>query len=180
MLKSTMCLGKFMKGAVVTIRETGHWHKRLEDKGNPLVNKHTEVTNRILLQHLKTRLEGAKGSWVEELPGVLWAYRTTLRTATGETPFCLVYGSEAVVPAGIRDETARIMQYELEENRQARNFDLATIKETRDKAFAKILHYKSLMMKSYNSKVKLRNFQVGDSVLKEVEISKHVGKFDPN
>ncbi|KAL0416177.1 UNVERIFIED_CONTAM: hypothetical protein Slati_3449600 [Sesamum latifolium] len=58
--------------------------------GNPQANGQTEVTNRILLQHLKTRLDGAKGSWVEELPGVLWAYRTTPRSATGETPFCLV------------------------------------------------------------------------------------------
>ncbi|KAL0430843.1 UNVERIFIED_CONTAM: hypothetical protein Sradi_0710300 [Sesamum radiatum] len=65
--------------------------------GNPQANSQTEVTNRILLQHLKTRLDGAKGSWVEELSGVLWAYRTTPRSATGETPFCLVYGSEAII-----------------------------------------------------------------------------------
>ncbi|KAL0405364.1 UNVERIFIED_CONTAM: Gag-Pol polyprotein [Sesamum latifolium] len=45
--------------------------------GNPQANGQTEVTNLTILQHLKTRLEGAKSSWVEELPGVLWAYRTT-------------------------------------------------------------------------------------------------------
>ncbi|KAL0339301.1 UNVERIFIED_CONTAM: hypothetical protein Sangu_1452200 [Sesamum angustifolium] len=60
--------------------------------GNPRANGQTEVSNKILLQHLKTKLDGAKGSWVEELPGVLWAYRTTPKTATGETSFCLVYG----------------------------------------------------------------------------------------
>jgi len=48
---------------------------------------------------IKTRLEGAKGVWADELPGVLWTYRTTVRTPTGETPFKLAYGSEAVVPA---------------------------------------------------------------------------------
>ncbi|KAL2241093.1 UNVERIFIED_CONTAM: Gag-Pol polyprotein [Sesamum indicum] len=67
---------------------------------NPQANGQTEVTNRTILQHLKTRLEG-KGSWVDELPGVLWAYLTTPRTATGETPFCLVYGTEAIIPAEI-------------------------------------------------------------------------------
>ncbi|KAK4391587.1 hypothetical protein Sango_1936500 [Sesamum angolense] len=98
-------------------------------EGNPQANGQTEVSNRIFLQHLKTRLDGAKGSWVEELPGVLWAYRTTLRTATGE-PFCLVYGSKAVIPAMIGEETARIAQYSSEENEQARKFDLVTVEET--------------------------------------------------
>ncbi|KAL0308954.1 UNVERIFIED_CONTAM: hypothetical protein Sradi_5837700 [Sesamum radiatum] len=78
---------------------------------NPRAKGQTEVSNKILLQHLKTKLDGAKGSWVEELPGVLWAYRTTPRTATGETLFCLVYGSEAIIPEEIGEETARIAQY---------------------------------------------------------------------
>ncbi|KAL0312868.1 UNVERIFIED_CONTAM: Gag-Pol polyprotein [Sesamum radiatum] len=72
--------------------------------GNPQANGQTEVTNRTILQHLKTRLGGAKGSWVEKLPGVLWAYRTTRRSSTGETPFCLVYGTEAIIPAEIGEE----------------------------------------------------------------------------
>ncbi|KAL0358275.1 UNVERIFIED_CONTAM: hypothetical protein Sangu_0676900, partial [Sesamum angustifolium] len=40
--------------------------------GNPQANGQTEVSNSILLQHLKTRMDGAKGSLVEELLGVLW------------------------------------------------------------------------------------------------------------
>ena len=47
---------------------------------------------------LKKRLEGSHGKWAEELHGVLWAYRTTPKTSTGETPYSLVYGSEAIVP----------------------------------------------------------------------------------
>ncbi|KAL0413364.1 UNVERIFIED_CONTAM: hypothetical protein Sradi_1538100 [Sesamum radiatum] len=31
----------------------------------------TKVTNRTIIQSLKTRLEEAKGNWVEDLPGVL-------------------------------------------------------------------------------------------------------------
>ncbi|KAL0377453.1 UNVERIFIED_CONTAM: hypothetical protein Sradi_3050800 [Sesamum radiatum] len=65
---------------------------------NPQANGQTEVTNRTILQHLKTRLGTAKGAWVDELPSVLWAYRTTPRTATGESPFNLSYGTEAVAP----------------------------------------------------------------------------------
>ena len=62
-------------------------------------NGQAKVANRSLLKIIKTRLEGVKGVWPDELPGVLWAYRTTVRTPTGETPFRLAYGSEAVIPA---------------------------------------------------------------------------------
>ncbi|KAL0303534.1 UNVERIFIED_CONTAM: Gag-Pol polyprotein [Sesamum radiatum] len=120
--------------------------------GNPQENGQTEVTNRTILQHLKTRLEGAKGSWVEELPGVLWAYRTTPRSATGETPFCLVFGTEAIIPAEIGEETQRVAQYEREKNQEERAFDLTMIEERRDAAYAKILHHKGLMMRNYNRK----------------------------
>ena len=47
---------------------------------------------------LKKRLDDAKGKWVEELPHVLWTYRTTPRHLTGETPFSMTYGVEAVIP----------------------------------------------------------------------------------
>ena len=54
---------------------------------HPQANGQVEVTNRTLLKIIKTRLEGAKDIWPDELPSVLWAYRTTARTPTGETPF---------------------------------------------------------------------------------------------
>ena len=40
---------------------------------------------------------GVKGAWPKELPSVLWAYRTTTRSPTGETPFNLTYGTEVVI-----------------------------------------------------------------------------------
>ncbi|RVW37234.1 hypothetical protein CK203_103125 [Vitis vinifera] len=58
-------------------------------------------------QCLKKRLEQAKGKWVEELPGVLWAYRTTPGRPTGNTPFALTYGMDAVIPTEIGLPTIR-------------------------------------------------------------------------
>ena len=54
---------------------------------HPQANRQVEVTNRTLLKLIKAWLEGAKGIWPDELPSVLWAYRTTARTPTKETPF---------------------------------------------------------------------------------------------
>ena len=39
-----------------------------------------------------------KEKWVEELSHVLWTYRTTPRRSTGEAPFSMTYGAEAVIP----------------------------------------------------------------------------------
>ena len=43
----------------------------------PQSNGQDKASNKTLLTALKKRLDSAKGKWVEELPGVLWAYRTT-------------------------------------------------------------------------------------------------------
>ncbi|RVW98441.1 hypothetical protein CK203_026751 [Vitis vinifera] len=45
--------------------------------------------------------------FVEELPGVLWAYRTTPGRPTGNTPFALAYGMDAVIPTEIGLPTIR-------------------------------------------------------------------------
>ncbi|KAL5746726.1 hypothetical protein ACOSP7_023698 [Xanthoceras sorbifolium] len=58
-----------------------------------------EVVNKIIKHTLKTKLEGLKGTWADELPKVLWSYRTTIRNTTGEIPFSIVYGTEVIIPA---------------------------------------------------------------------------------
>ncbi|XP_050256151.1 uncharacterized protein LOC126701813 [Quercus robur] len=68
---------------------------------HPQENGQVKVTNRSLLKIIKTRLERAKGIWPDELPSILWAYRTTARTLTGEIPFRLAYGTETVIPAEV-------------------------------------------------------------------------------
>ncbi|KAK1424332.1 hypothetical protein QVD17_19659 [Tagetes erecta] len=45
----------------------------------------------------KKKLGSKKGKWAEELPYVLWADRTTPNNATGQTPFFLVFGPEAII-----------------------------------------------------------------------------------
>ena len=65
---------------------------------------------------LKKRLEGSHGKWVEELHGVLWAYRTTPKTATQETPYSLVYGSEAIIPMEMHVRTTVSGSTSQEEN----------------------------------------------------------------
>ena len=60
---------------------------------HPQSNGQAEVTIITLKAALKTKLEVLKGKWVEYLPEVLWAYRTTRKSATQETPLALAFST---------------------------------------------------------------------------------------
>ena len=74
------------------------------------------MTNKNLLKIIKTQLEGAKGAWSEKLPNVFWAYRTTTRVPTGETPFILAFSTEAVIPVEVGVTSLRVKTYEDQKN----------------------------------------------------------------
>ena len=86
---------------------------------HPQANGQVEVTNRSLLKIIKIRLEGAKGIWPDELPSVLWAYRTTARTSIGEMPFRLAYGTDVVIPAEVGLTSYRVENYSEGKNEEA-------------------------------------------------------------
>ena len=86
---------------------------------HPQANGQVKVTNQSLLKIIKIRLEGAKGLWPEELSSILWAYRTTTRTPTGETPFRLTYGSEAVIPVEVGLASYRVDNHDEYKNDEA-------------------------------------------------------------
>ena len=124
-----------------------------------------------MLKIIKTRLEGAKGVWPDELPSVLWAYRTTVRTPTGETPFKLAYGSEAVIPVEVHMASHRVKEYQAEENAVQFHLNLDLIDEVRMDAEQRIARYKNLMARQYDAMVKPRRFNIGDLVLKRVTLA---------
>ena len=84
-----------------------------------------------MLKIIKTRLEGVKGIWLEELSSVLWAYRTTARTSMGETPFRLTYGNEAVIPAEIGITSYRVDNQDEVRNDEAIRLQLDLVDEVR-------------------------------------------------
>ncbi|XP_026443077.1 uncharacterized protein LOC113342923 [Papaver somniferum] len=59
----------------------------------PQSNGQAEATNKTVASTLKKKLEGHHKGWCEQIPNVLWSYRTTRREATGVSPFCLTYGA---------------------------------------------------------------------------------------
>ena len=132
---------------------------------------------------IKTRLEGTKGVWPAELPGVLWAYRTTVRTPIGETPFKLAYGSEAIIPAEVHMANHRVTMYQDKDNEEQLRLNLNLIDEVRTDADERTARYKNLMARQHDAMVKPRRLNIGDLVLKKVSlVTKNPahGKLGPN
>ncbi|KAL5583474.1 hypothetical protein UlMin_015916 [Ulmus minor] len=90
--------------------------KVFSSPAHPKSNGQVEAVNKTIKQTLKKKLEKSKGAWVDELPLVLWAYRTSFRAATGETPFSFAYGVEAVIPIEISLPTFRVDNFDEESN----------------------------------------------------------------
>ena len=57
-------------------------------------NGQIEATNKAIVFGLKKKLDDAKGRWMDELPYMLWTYRTTPRRLTRETLFSMTYGEK--------------------------------------------------------------------------------------
>ena len=105
-----------------------------------------------MLKLIKTRLEGEKGAWLEELPGVLWAYRTTVRTPTGETPFKMAFGTEAVVPMEVGMSSLIRASYDEQSNDDGRKLALDCLLEVRDDAAQRMALYQERMRRYYNQR----------------------------
>ena len=121
---------------------------------------------------IKTWLEGWKRVWPDKLPGVLWAYKTIIRTPTGETPFKLAYGSEAVIPVEVHMVNHRVMKYQDKDNEEQLRLNLDLIDEVRIDAEQRTARYKNLMARQYDAMVKLRRFNIGDLILKKVSLDR--------
>ncbi|XP_025670562.1 uncharacterized protein [Arachis hypogaea] len=76
---------------------------------HPQTNGQVESANKVILLGLKKRLDNKKGAWADELTSVLWSYRTTEQSATGETPFRLTYGVDAMIPVEISEPSPRLL-----------------------------------------------------------------------
>ena len=90
---------------------------------------------------LKKRLDDVKGKWVEELSHVLWTYRTTPRRSTGETPFSMIYGAEAIIPLETGFLTLRTSSFTPSSNDGLLEKSLDLIEEWRESAMVQLAYY---------------------------------------
>ena len=92
------------------------------------------------------------------MPSVLWAYRTTVRTPTGETPFQLAYGSDAIILVEVGLTSYRVRNHDEGRNDEAIRLYIDLVDEVRAMAEQRLARYQDLMAKHYSSKVRHRDF----------------------
>ncbi|GAV72418.1 rve domain-containing protein [Cephalotus follicularis] len=144
---------------------------RLASVAYPQRNGQAEVINREIISGLKKRLEDSKGRWTEELPSVLWVYRTTPRTTTGESSFSLCFGAEAMILVEIGVQSPRVVHFTEQSNEEGLRYLLDLVGELRDKAAIRVAVYQQRGSRYYNKKVSPRPLRQGDLVLRNSAIS---------
>ena len=104
----------------------------------PQGNGQVEAVNKVIVNGLKKKLDNAKGKWVEELPHVLWTYRTTPCRSIGETPFSMTYGAEPVIPLDSGFPTLRTSSFSPSDNNEHIEKKLDLIEEKRENAMVQL------------------------------------------
>ncbi|CAL2277969.1 unnamed protein product [Prunus armeniaca] len=105
----------------------------------PQGNGQAEATNKTLLRILSKMVYEYEGGWSVHLPDALWAYRTSSRSATGFSPYSLVYGFDAISPVEITIPTARVaavndLEWDTKSCLEWRLLDLEALDEKRTEA----------------------------------------------
>ena len=134
----------------------------------PQENGQAETVNKVIVNGLKKRLDDAKRKWIEELPHVLWTYRTTPRKSTGETPFSMTYGAEAVIPLENGFPMMRTSTFTSYGNDELLKKSLDLVEERRENAMLQLAYYQHKLKQGYDKNVKLRSLALGDLVLRKV------------
>ncbi|XP_021827603.1 uncharacterized protein LOC110768210 [Prunus avium] len=141
---------------------------RFSSPAHPQANEQVEAVNKIIKRTIKKKLGAKKGNWPELLPEVLWAYRCTQRSSTGETPYSLSFGSEAVIPIEVGQPTRRVEHFAPEQSGIEQNLSLDLLEERRLQSILHLAAYQQRTTRFYNQKVRERNFRPGDLVLRKV------------
>jgi transposase InsO family protein len=122
---------------------------------HPKSNGQVKKANGLVYTGLKKRLfrplKRAAGTWVEELPSVLWSLRTTPNSSTGDTPFFLLFGAEAVPPTDVRYCASRVVAYFEEDAKKALADAQDLLDEARDVALVRSAVYQQ-SLRNYHSR----------------------------
>ena len=119
-------------------------------------NGQAESTNKFLIKLIKKKIEDHPRRWHEVFSEALWAHRISRHGATRVTPFELVYGQEAVLPAEVNLAALRFARQNDLSAKDYYNLMMDNI----DEVAAKRL----VVLQAIEKKVRLKEFQVGDLV----------------
>jgi hypothetical protein len=112
---------------------------------HPRANGQVERANGLILDGFKKRLydeNNKKGSkWIDEISSVVRGLRIQPSKATGQSPFFLVYGSEAILPAEVMWKSPRLEMFEEGDADTVRHLELDSIEEIKCNVLIQLARY---------------------------------------
>jgi hypothetical protein len=148
-------------------------HQFWEYCENSGTNGQVKRTNGMVLDALKKRLHDTAntkgGKWIKELPNALWGLRTQPSKPTGQSPYFLVYGSEAILPVDVMWDSPAVEQYDEDISEDTRRVDIDGLEEARCVALIQSARYLEGIRRYHDPNVKERSFNVADLVLRRIE-----------
>ncbi|XP_077239820.1 uncharacterized protein LOC143880733 [Tasmannia lanceolata] len=203
---SSPSVSKFIRANIIC--RYGVPHQLISDNGSHFKKEVTSVCEEFRIKHHKSfpywpQTNGVVGAankniktilwkmtrsykdWSSKVPLALWAYRTSVRTSTGATPYSLTYDMDAVLPIELKIPSLRIlMESSSSESEWAciRHQELCMMDEKRLKAVYHVQGYQHRIERDLNKKIRIQELREGDMVLRECRASVFDprGKFRPN
>jgi hypothetical protein len=137
---------------------------------HPRANGQVERANGMILDALKKRMykenDKAPGWWIKELPAVVWGLQTQPSRNTGVSPYFMVYGAEAVLPADIEFRSPRVENYNEDQATEQCELEVNSVEKRCLNSCIRTTKYLIVLRRYYNKNVQERFFVVGDMVLK--------------
>jgi len=146
---------------------------------HPQTNGQAEAANKVILRALKRRILTVKTSWPDELPRILWAYHITHQSTTQETPFSLVYETDALLPVEIGHPASESSGLIRSNDEQGLRANLDALEEVRELARITSEAAKRRIERRYKTKVRPRDFKVNDLVLRRAHAIEIIDKLSP-
>jgi hypothetical protein len=140
---------------------------------HPRSNGQVERANGMILDALRKKVfdksEKLAGKSIRELPYVVWSLRTQpSRALHGNTPFFMVYGSKAVLPADLIFGAPRLTFESIAEAEATRLGDIDVLEEEQLNVVIQSVRYQQTLRRYHGKIVQHRSFIVGDLVLRRV------------
>jgi hypothetical protein len=140
---------------------------------HPRANGQVERANSLILDGLKKRLYDENstkgGKWINEISLVIWELRTQPSKATWQSPFFLMYGFEAILPADVMWKSPRLEMYEEAEADNTRHLELDSLEEIRCNVLLQLARYLNGVHHYHDRNIQQRSFNVGDMILRCIQ-----------
>jgi hypothetical protein len=151
---------------------------------HPRANGQVERANVMILETLRKKVfdknEKFAEKWIRELSYVVWSLRTQpSRALHGNTPFFIVYGLEAVLPADLKFGAPRLIFKNIAEAEATRLEDVDILEEERLNTVIQSARYQQTLRRHHDRAIWHRSFAVGDLVLCRILTGEERHKLSP-